>query len=249
MQMDPSESNTTGKEARNFRFSLRGILKGHKPIDELLENALFKRRLTVLCRLLAGNEWEDLYNDVCLKLWKAIRTFKPDFKQPYGKFFAWLRKVTRNTFFDKNRGLRPEIADVDPEELERVGARTEVDNQLEERKWRLREHVAKLPEKKRLAVMLYTREGYTTREVADILTRTGMKCTHASVANWVRGALKAAFPEAPMIKEATSQSPEVPDPPRKPNAPAGRRAKARKSVTEPKESLEKVKVTRRAAKG
>lgn len=229
MQRQLSDSNTAREESRRFRDLLRGILKGRKPVDELLENALFKRRLTTLCRLLAKNEWEDLYNDVCIKLWKVLQSsFKPDFREPYGKFFAWLNKVAKYTFFDKIRGLKPEITDVTLEEIERVGARTEIDEDLEERKRRFWDVVAKLPDKQRLAVTLYVEYGYSTREVADILTKTGMKCTHASVAKWVRDALRTAFPEAPMIKEAMSQALPLPEPLRKPNAPAGRRANTRR---------------------
>lgn len=74
-----------------------------------------------------------------------------------------------------------------------------------------------MPEKRRIAMTLHIREGYSTREAAEEMTLTGLKVSHASIALWLRELASSVFPEAVKNK--------VTEPKRKPNARAHRRAK------------------------
>jgi DNA-directed RNA polymerase specialized sigma24 family protein len=118
MLKDHSGCNDNGseKESREFVAILRGVirgrkLKGRKLVDELLGHPLFIRRLRSICYSLTGNHTnaEDLLNEICLKLCSPpkkgrrrkirLRQFKPDWQEPYGNFFGWLRQVSRHVFF------------------------------------------------------------------------------------------------------------------------------------------------------
>lgn len=245
MRKDRLGFNNGGKESKDFSTLLRRGRKSRKLIDELLGSPLFKRRLKALCRLLTGNEWdaEDLYNEVCLKLCTVLPKFKPKYKRPYGNFFNWLGTVTRNTFFDSRRGLRFQFTIVS---IDNWDADSEFDledrYELNDRKRRLREGIARLPEKKQIAMRLYIREGYSSRETANILAARGIKITHATVALWVRQLIRSVFPEA---KDA------VTEPPRKPNARARQTpgsASKLKTDAETEKSPAKVGVRKTSAK-
>lgn len=221
MEKKKSQTGNDRKESKEFSRTLRRVLKGRGPVDELLEHPVFRRRLKTLCRLLTGNEWDadDLYNEVSIKLCTVLSHFKPKWQRPYGNFFGWQRTVTRYTFFDSRRGLEFQFK---AKSIEDWDAYSEFDVEdefdLRDRKRRLREGIAELPEKKRIAMMLHIREGYSTREVAEIMTATGLRVSHATVALWLRQLTSSVFPEA--AKD------EVAEPKRKPNARAHRHAKS-----------------------
>jgi DNA-directed RNA polymerase specialized sigma24 family protein len=245
MQTGGSDSTNDGKESKEFCALLRRGRRSHKLIDELVGSPLFMKRLMTLCLILTNfreSEAKDLRGEVCLKLCTVLPKFKPKYKRPYGNFFNWLNQVTRNTFFDSKRGLEFQFTmesiddwDVPCLELDLVDHLDMVRRQR-----RLWEGMKRLqPDKKRWAVTLYIRGGYSTREVQEILKGRGIKCTHAAIANWVRILLCSVFPEA---KDAILQLH------RKPNAPARRRRKATSKATEDAEkgkSPAAVKVTKK----
>jgi RNA polymerase sigma factor (sigma-70 family) len=229
MGKSQSDFNNGGKESKEFCALLRRGRKSHKLIDELSGSPVFKRRLMALCRLLTFSESdaEDLYSEVCLKLCTVLGKFRPDYKRPYGNFFNWLGRVTRNTFFDIARHVkfRFTIESIDDWDVADLEYDLEDQFDMNELKWRLREGIRRLPKKKRWAVTLHIRGGYSSREAQKILKTWGLECSHAAITIWVKDLLCSVFPEA---EDAIRQLR------RKPNA----RARRPDSAQKPKENAE-----------
>src|SRR2546423_9371805 len=99
-----------------FKFctTLRAVKSTSEPIDALLEDPEFRRRGFMICHGLAPNHAiaEELFQTVSLKVWQNVMDrFVPDYDKSYGKFFAWFRKIARNTAFSNWRKLDSQIDD------------------------------------------------------------------------------------------------------------------------------------------
>lgn len=205
-----------GREGEETSFCelLGEILAGHKPVEELFECPVFKRRLLALCIIYAHDRWnaDEVYVDVCIKVWKVLRKrFVPDFNKPFGNFFAWLGTVARRKYLDR---VRPAKHEFPLENLENIGdiiARYDVENQFDEKEVisKLMKAIDDLNGTKRSAVIMHLIDGYSCREVAEILTARGEKCSHASVAKWVRDILRSVFPESERV--VNTKTPDEPD--------------------------------------
>lgn len=120
---------------------------------------------------------EDIAQEVCIKLGRAIRDFRME-----SKFSSWLYRITLNTAKDfqrKQRNHQP-IEEV-PEMFFSDGNTAEA--QLEGSElWRA---VQQLPEKQRDAILLVYAEGLTHGEVADV-----MDCKESTVSWYIHEAKK-----------------------------------------------------------
>jgi RNA polymerase sigma factor (sigma-70 family) len=193
----------------NFRTTLREVKNHSKPVEALLEDPEFRRKGFMICHGLAPNHAiaEELFQTVSMKVWlKVMDRFVPDFTKPYGKFFAWFRKIARNTFFSGRREIDSQTNDAPVEDhLAIKDPRPNAEEELlrREREEQIWKHVKSLPRDRRLTVTLFLK-GRSSRRSAKILNRLGIKCCHATVLNRVSKALAPFFPDGvPSFKKAS----------------------------------------------
>jgi RNA polymerase sigma-70 factor (ECF subfamily) len=114
---------------------------------------------------------EEITQDVYLRIWNKAATYQSN----QGKVTTWIVSITRYRAIDMIRRLsvRPEGNRADWAEGEAFDAADPLDIEEEveiaDRKQRVRQAVAELPEEQRAALSLAFFQGYTHSEIADIL--------------------------------------------------------------------------------
>lgn len=137
-----------------------------KKQDAKAQGELYKRYSNVLfsiCLRYSPNyvEAEDSLQDTFITIFKKIEQFKDK-----GSFEGWMKRVTVNTVLQKYRKKR--VFDIrDEGQLE-----DEVDEQVEDNDIPLDfllEIIQQLPDRYRLVFTMYVMDGYSHKEVADML--------------------------------------------------------------------------------
>jgi RNA polymerase sigma-70 factor (ECF subfamily) len=107
---------------------------------------------------------DDAAQDAMLSALVKLEQYDP--RRPFG---PWLLRIVANAATDRRR--RRAVRRVDPLEPALVAGGTRPDTVTERRALaqRLREALAELPERRRLAVVLFDVEGYSHAEIATIL--------------------------------------------------------------------------------
>lgn len=103
---------------------------------------------------------EDIVQETLIRLMQSQPVFENE-----GKEKSWLLKVAANLCCDQLRGADRQHIVAMPEGYEAVAA----DNQGPDTDSEILREVFKLPEKYRSVIHLYYFEGYSTREIADII--------------------------------------------------------------------------------
>lgn len=107
---------------------------------------------------------EDAAQDAFVRVWKAASKF-----QPNARFTTWLYRLVANQCWDRRRKAareqrqRAAIADVSPYEENPTTALQRL-----ERAERVRQAVAGLPDRQRLAVILHRYEGLSHQEIMEV---------------------------------------------------------------------------------
>jgi RNA polymerase sigma factor (sigma-70 family) len=198
---------TSGQEP-DLSVTIREVIQGKTPIDSLLENAEFVKRTRKICRLYASREWqneydhEDLFQDLCVVLFKR-QSLPQNLDSPYEySLFRWLRAVVRNLFRDrirKNQSLRRrhvrEEVSVDSIDLPDPSIDIERQFHHEELRTQFLKSIASQPIQRRVAIALYI-SGHSPRDIAEILNQQGMKCSHPTVYRWIKEVQQELFREA-----------------------------------------------------
>jgi RNA polymerase sigma-70 factor (ECF subfamily) len=117
---------------------------------------------------------EDGAQEVFLRVWLSRRRYEPS-----ARFTTFLYQIAQNYWLDQVRKARARPAEVELTEttgerrgpLPRAPAVTEPQHQLFLRyqQWRIRQAIARLPERHRLVFVLAHLEGYRLAEVAEML--------------------------------------------------------------------------------
>lgn len=178
----------------SFRAVLQQVLDGTQPVDALLEHPEFQRRGHELCRRFARNRERagTLYQEVSIKVWKKVRDrFRPDDTREDGNFFGWLHEIARTTSISMGRDetrqvVRMPAADRPVEEFNLAARADDLDGPL--LLGEFLESIKSRPDHHQLAIRLWTKT-YCFREIARILKKRGVKCSHVSVRTWVRDAI------------------------------------------------------------
>lgn len=113
-------------------------------------------------------EAEDVVQDAFVAVWRKIDRFDPG----RGALRAWLMTVVRNRAIDRVRGRRPslDVDEADERSLLRTGPNPTWDTALQNASAsEVRDALASLPDEQRRAVELAYFEGYTYREVAELM--------------------------------------------------------------------------------
>lgn len=144
---------------------IKGCLAGNRRDQELLYRR-HASKLYAVCLQYSGNNEEarDILQDGFIKIFENLGSFKYE-----GSFEGWMRRITVNTALEKFRG-RSNLYKVDDiDQLPETDA--EPDNQdyagLEAAD--LLEIIRELPPKYRLVFNLYAIEGYSHKEIGEMI--------------------------------------------------------------------------------
>jgi RNA polymerase sigma factor (sigma-70 family) len=227
-----TESLTTNGEDADFRRLLEEIKSGQQKEEALLGNPVFERRIRFICHGLTENhaDAEDLASELRLRVYQYFYTFEPQYDQPYGNFFAWVRRIAQNLAFSDFRRRRIDYIDVRSEELVDVFVTTNVELSVEvkEALQKFMELVAALPARDRRIVEIWaegtlTADGFSLREISETLLAEGISCSHVTVGSVIR-AVTRDFVNSIEVKEsegrpkdAVSRKPEQRSGPRRIN--------------------------------
>lgn len=125
------------------------------------------------------SEAEDLAQEVFLSIWKSAGTYRPD-----AKFTTWLYRIAVNRCINRKRALqirqwfsvfRPEKPEPESKEEpvalnEGIDTTTPEDHLIQsEQEEKVRQALDALPRNQRLAVLLKIYNGFSYREIADMM--------------------------------------------------------------------------------
>lgn len=149
--------------------ALRNVIEGTEDL-EARYGRLLREHGPALRRAAAGYEFdparrEDLFQDICLAVWKALPRFRGESSERTFLFrIAHNRGLTHRT----RRPPSPTADLAEAEELADPGATPEAEAQDGQRRARLRDAVRRLPLQPQ-QVLTLTLEGLTPREIAGVL--------------------------------------------------------------------------------
>lgn len=143
---------------------MASIAEGDARAYERLVNAQLNRVVAVARRVLGSDsDAEDVAQEALLRLWRQADKWEPG----RARIATWLYRVTVNLSIDRLR-RRGETVDADPPEQT-----VEADQQRHMEEKELRRHMdaalQSLPERQRLALVLFHYEGLPMAEAASIM--------------------------------------------------------------------------------
>ena len=146
-------------------------------------------------------EAEDVVHDAFVMVWRKIARFDPE----RGSLRAWLMTIVRNRAIDRIRARRPgmDLEDADERSLLRTGPNPTWEQALQRTSAaEVRAALAALPDEQRRGVELAYFEGYTYREVAQV-----MDVPHGTAS----GRMRLALTKLRDALEGTPAAPLAPD--------------------------------------
>lgn len=127
-----------------------------------LKNQMYRLALRIT---LSSQEAEDVVQDVIIKLWKMRDTLGG-----IDNIEAYALRMTRNLALDRQRMHVNQTESLDQLDTEPVAP--VADNDVDERISIVRQAMNQLPEKQRTCMQLRDFEGYSYREIAEVLDIT-----------------------------------------------------------------------------
>ena len=145
-------------------------LKGHKGtfIQLLEENKGIIHKISMMYTLNMTDK-EDLYQEICLQLWRSYRSYRAD-----SKFSTWLYRVALNTAISSVRKDRRRVETVQLDQAEHFVAR---DSEKVDMTRMLFKAVAKLNKVDKAIILLWLEE----KEYAEISEIMGISLSAVSV--------------------------------------------------------------------
>jgi len=189
---------TDGESVKPFP---QKFVDGLGSIDSLYQYPKFRTKLRGYCYSFSFKAFngtcdpEDLYQDVCVKVWKRrSELLKPGNIMNEEEFFGWLFILTRNHYFSRLRQLKTLrkygfVRDDTPVEEIDVAA----PDDGSEGSYFLRRFlgfIEQYTDARQLALKLWL-EGYSYREIEEKLRGTSSCYSHVTVRNWVTASLDA----------------------------------------------------------
>lgn len=140
-----------------------GCLQGNRRMQEELYNR-FSPRMYAVCLRYAGNaeEAEDILQEGFIKIFKKLDSFRSE-----GSFEGWVRRIFVNTAIEHFRRKRYLMPVTEKEENTIEGKYTSVLDELAEKD--ILSLVQELSPGYRTVFNMYVVEGYTHKEIADML--------------------------------------------------------------------------------
>lgn len=182
----------------DFCKLLREVQKGNRSVGDLLDDPIFTERSQLMVRANSRGpgESEEITDELRDRVWRYISGFIPEYEYDYGKFFVWLRELTRDILCER---LRDENEDhyQGAQDLSSKSSRNYFEGWQQPEAWlsEFESCIEVLPEPQRLACMCYFREGLSPEDTAERLNRAGYPCTPESVLLWIKDGLKTFFPQ------------------------------------------------------
>jgi RNA polymerase sigma factor (sigma-70 family) len=142
---------------------LRGCIEGNRRMQEELYRR-FSPRMYAVCLRYAGNaeEAEDILQEGFIKVFKKMDSFRSE-----GSFEGWVRRIFVNTAIEHFRRKRYLMPVTEKEENTIEGKYTSVLDELAEKD--ILALVQELSPGYRTVFNMYVVEGYTHKEIADML--------------------------------------------------------------------------------
>jgi RNA polymerase sigma factor (sigma-70 family) len=191
--MNSRKTNFNAEES-DFVQLLQKLLANEASSDALFEHPVFKSRLRLVTMANAQTtaDAEDLATEVSLKVWKKLSQFEPNYSEPYGNFFAWLRTLTRNAYIDSLRRKELEFDERRPEDLDITDTQSDIEASVlyKEVMAEFEMSINALPERERLAMALYL-QGFSFREISEKMTQAGYSSSRVKVRKWIKDSLMA----------------------------------------------------------
>lgn len=211
--MKPRKTTLNTEVGESEFVRLLRKIQTHRASSELLfEHPLFQSRLRLITMAHARTEQdaEELASEVCLKVWRNLQQFKPDYRRPYGGFFSWVRAVTRHTFFDTSRRHKVEYDPQRVEDLDIPDLQMDLEASVlyKEVIAEFEKSISGLPVRQQLAIAYYLR-GFTFRETADKMRQVGFPSSHKAVATWIKGGVNAFLSGSDKIRNIMSKNVRV----------------------------------------
>ncbi len=152
---------------RNQNITESDLIKGCLQGERRMQEELYKRfspRMYAVCLRYSGNaeEAEDILQEGFIKIFKKLDSFRGD-----GSFEGWLRRIFVNTAIEHFRRKRYLMPVTEKEENTIEGKYTSVLDELGAKDIMLL--VQELSPGYRTVFNMYVVEGYTHKEIADIL--------------------------------------------------------------------------------
>ncbi|MCP5468358.1 MAG: sigma-70 family RNA polymerase sigma factor [Deltaproteobacteria bacterium] len=121
---------------------------------------------SVLYRMGAKEELDDLVQEVFLKVWQALPTFKGK-----SRFSTWIYRIAMNTAIDRFRKLKTRGGPAEQLDEEKTSGNEHYDAQVEntENQQLISDALGELNEEQRSVLVLHLMEGKKLKEVAKIL--------------------------------------------------------------------------------
>lgn len=107
---------------------------------------------------------DDAAQEAFLSAWRHLGRY--DARRPFG---PWLTKIALNAAYDARRRRSVRTTEPLPDQAAAAGATPEVATDRALLRDRVRRALQELPERRRLAVVLYDGEGYSHREIAELM--------------------------------------------------------------------------------
>lgn len=152
---------------RNQNISESDLISGCLQGDRRMQEALYSRhspRMYAVCLRYAGNaeEAEDILQEGFIKVFKKMDSFRSE-----GSFEGWIRRIFVNTAIEHFRRKRYLMPVTEKEENTIEGKYTSVLDELAEKD--ILALVQELSPGYRTVFNMYVVEGYTHKEIADML--------------------------------------------------------------------------------
>jgi RNA polymerase sigma-70 factor (ECF subfamily) len=114
---------------------------------------------------------EEITQDVFIRIWDHAGTYQAE----KSKVVTWIASITRYRSIDviRRRKIRPESQsvswEIEPSAIEMNPINVEETVEISQKRWRVRQAISMLPEEQRQALAYAYFQGYTHREIAEVL--------------------------------------------------------------------------------
>ena len=143
-------------------------------IDDILQykNQMYRLALRIT---LNSQEAEDVVQDVMIKAWRMneagtlVLSEVADKDQQTNKLEAYLIRMTRNLAIDRQRLKVNQTEDIDGVDVMNVNDNANVNMERQEKVDQVRALMQQMPEKQRTVMQLRDFEGYSYKEIEDIM--------------------------------------------------------------------------------
>ncbi len=160
----PGQDTRNPREVEDASLAARSLRGDREAFGTLVERYAEQARRVARAVLQDPDDADDAAQDAFLSALTKLDQY--DTARPFG---PWLMRIVANAATDRRRRRKVRTAAPLDERLVAGGARPDTDAERQVLRGRLREALAALPERRRIAVVLFDVEGYSHAEIAQVL--------------------------------------------------------------------------------